>query len=85
MKQKHSIWKRCCSALLAAAIAVTTAVTAVSPVLAAQGDTFDINREISRRFTTESLVLLRNHENVLPLQTEDQVAVFGSTQVYLTL
>lgn len=81
MKQKHSIWKRCCSALLAAAIAVTTAVTAVSPVLAAQGDTFDINREISRRFTTESLVLLRNHENVLPLQTEDQVAVFGSTQV----
>ncbi len=81
LKQKHSIWKRCCSALLAAAIAVTTAVTAVSPVLAAQGDTFDINREISRRFTTESLVLLRNHENVLPLQTEDQVAVFGSTQV----
>lgn len=76
-KRKHSFVQKACAVLLAAAMTVST----VLPVLGAQGDTFDKNREVSRRFTSESIVLLRNEENTLPLKGDDQVAVFGSTQV----
>ncbi|WP_052446802.1 chitobiase/beta-hexosaminidase C-terminal domain-containing protein [Candidatus Soleaferrea massiliensis] len=81
MSNKHGLLKKAVSFIMAAAMTVTSFASFPASVLAVGGDTFDINREVSRRFTSESLVLLRNNEQVLPLAKEDKVAVFGSTQV----
>ena len=81
MSNKHRLLKKTISLVMAAAMSISSLAAFPSSVFAVGGDTFDINREISRRFASESLVLLRNNEDVLPLSKEDNVAVFGSTQV----
>ena len=83
MRKMKRFAKRCSSFIIAVVVAVSGVVpyTSITEVKAAASDTYDINREISRRFTTESLVLLKNNEKVLPLNADDQVAVFGAVQM----
>ena len=75
-----SFLKRGGAALLATII-IAPAVVTPEISHAAAGDTFDLNRTLSRDFTSDSLVLLKNEGNVLPLASTDKVAVFGAVQV----
>lgn len=42
----------------------------------------DQNKPLSREILTEGMVLLKNENDVLPLQSTDRIAVFGSSCLY---